>query len=234
MVDFTGGTWRSLIDGSEVGAIPDSAVYYWLAESFADPWLDEIVEREMSISGLTATTVDGRDAVAGDGSDYGEANISDFESQLNGPFAVEFALATTDDNMEMFGNRTSDGRFVIGHGDTAFSNGSAGDGTVINISGGGSSHRIQASSQLNDGSLTSVIINIPDISDATQSQILHDDQNVTTNVLVNDNPDTSAVSLAEFLFWGFNNLDNDPTPDLNGDIVGIAVHNDTIAESSLI
>ena len=26
MVDFTGGTWRSLIDGSEVGAIPDSVV----------------------------------------------------------------------------------------------------------------------------------------------------------------------------------------------------------------
>jgi len=26
MVDFTGGTWRSLIDGEEVGAIPDSVV----------------------------------------------------------------------------------------------------------------------------------------------------------------------------------------------------------------
>ena len=29
MVDFTGGTWRSLIDGSEVAAIPDSAENHW-------------------------------------------------------------------------------------------------------------------------------------------------------------------------------------------------------------
>ena len=34
MVDFTGGTWRSLIDGSEVSAIPDSVV----DQSFA--WYD--------------------------------------------------------------------------------------------------------------------------------------------------------------------------------------------------
>ena len=29
MVDFTGGTWRSLIDGTEIVAIPDSAILQW-------------------------------------------------------------------------------------------------------------------------------------------------------------------------------------------------------------
>ena len=36
MVDFTGGTWRSLIDGSEVGVIPDSGLlrdYNYLAQT---------------------------------------------------------------------------------------------------------------------------------------------------------------------------------------------------------
>ena len=40
MVDFTGGTWRSLIDGSEVSAIPDPDTYqgYTLNEFPPDPY----------------------------------------------------------------------------------------------------------------------------------------------------------------------------------------------------
>ena len=39
MVDFTGGTWRSLIDGSEVSAIPDASI--WDSEqSSEDFWLE--------------------------------------------------------------------------------------------------------------------------------------------------------------------------------------------------
>ena len=40
MVDFTGGTWRSLIDGSEVSAIPDTAEDWERNNPFAD-WVGE-------------------------------------------------------------------------------------------------------------------------------------------------------------------------------------------------
>ena len=46
MVDFTGGTWRSLIDGSEVSAIPDSALIH------IDPLSDDLDDGE-SFSTLT-------------------------------------------------------------------------------------------------------------------------------------------------------------------------------------
>ena len=44
MVDFTGGTWRSLIDGSEVVAIPDSAVLHVVAGDYDEgtgSWPDQ-------------------------------------------------------------------------------------------------------------------------------------------------------------------------------------------------
>ena len=50
MVDFTGGTWRSLIDGSEVSAIPDTELLRWpINEGSGDSITDEV-------TGKTATT----------------------------------------------------------------------------------------------------------------------------------------------------------------------------------
>ena len=46
MVDFTGGTWRSLIDGSEVGAIPDPWPNSYLQDDFGDGVLEDREDTE--------------------------------------------------------------------------------------------------------------------------------------------------------------------------------------------
>jgi len=58
MVDFTGGTWRSLIDGSEVIAIPDSAIAQFDASELSlddsDPvttWPDELGNYDLTDAG---------------------------------------------------------------------------------------------------------------------------------------------------------------------------------------
>ena len=54
MVDFTGGTWRSLIDGSEVAAIPDEAVAQYISSDYDEDnetWDDRVGE----IGTLTGT-----------------------------------------------------------------------------------------------------------------------------------------------------------------------------------
>jgi len=54
MVDFTGGTWRSLIDGSELIAIPDEEIY------LQDDWGDnKLTDRE----GSATTTYNGVEGV---------------------------------------------------------------------------------------------------------------------------------------------------------------------------
>ena len=53
MVDFTGGTWRSLIDGSEVAAIPDSEIY------LHDDWGDDKISNRDDSDTVTYNGVEG-------------------------------------------------------------------------------------------------------------------------------------------------------------------------------
>ena len=62
MVDFTGGTWRSLIDGSEVSAIPDtqnlqhryaSSELAFAVNDEVNPWPDEVGSEDLSGTGPT-------------------------------------------------------------------------------------------------------------------------------------------------------------------------------------
>jgi len=63
MVDFTGGTWRSLIDGSEISAIPDvgvwdSPIYQWTAQAgIGVNDGDEASNWEDQLARITATAV---------------------------------------------------------------------------------------------------------------------------------------------------------------------------------
>ena len=80
MVDFTGGTWRSLIDGSEVGAIPDSVEYQWVAGDYDESggeWTDTIsnitLTDDEGSPTLESDQINGEPAVRYDG---GEKSIS--------------------------------------------------------------------------------------------------------------------------------------------------------------
>jgi len=93
MVDFTGGTWRSLIDGSEVSAIPDSGV---LIDNFEDDDGDPIFHDG-----------DGNEIAGpyGDGdslSDFYSGNVGDFSrvssDVLEGGNALQKDKDSSDDD----------------------------------------------------------------------------------------------------------------------------------------
>ena len=79
MVDFTGGTWRSLIDGQEVSATPDSVV-----ENFerSDP-IDDYSGNTEDASVETTDTIEGDQSLQWGSSDGGNEIHTDFS--VDGP-----------------------------------------------------------------------------------------------------------------------------------------------------
>ena len=89
MVDFTGGTWRSLIDGSEVGDIPDSALaQYRISEGQNGTISDDLDNEADGIADsdnyqwVSNNDYEGGFALTGDA----EAN---FEFNSNDPFSFQ-------------------------------------------------------------------------------------------------------------------------------------------------
>ena len=123
MSNFT--TWRSLVDGEEIGAIPDSVVHQYITEDFTQTnWPDSEGNSDMdTISGLSedSNAFNGTGGVGGDGTDdHGLSDtMGDFGSQLDGGFAVVFGfsidnqadlMATlNDDDFTKFFVRTASG-----------------------------------------------------------------------------------------------------------------------------
>ena len=103
MVDFTGGTWRSLIDGSEVSAIADDLIWQVVSEDFQDPWPDQIADANLDVDGLEETTVDDRTVISGDSGD--------------GDFAVEQSIGDVPEleNRETWGIAITVRTSELGH-----------------------------------------------------------------------------------------------------------------------
>ena len=157
MVDFTGGTWRSLIDGSEVGAIPDSEnlhAHYDAQEINANDqdtvttWGD-LSGNDFDATGNGATYVtdgiNGNASLSFDGTDdQFDVSTSDWAT-ISTPFAVFAIVELADDNesnqMFITGNvendlhalRWSPGEWELRLTGDALSG--SGDGTVQQISG---------------------------------------------------------------------------------------------------
>ena len=236
MVDFTGGTWRSLIDGSEVSAIPDSAIYYWLAGSFDDPWLDEVDDHEMSVFGLESSTVDGNETVSADTGDFGEADLSKLEDNLDTGFSIEFVISTTDNDIDLFGRRfSSDFRIIIGHGDNSVSGTDDSKGISFELRDDDSNTiAIQGETQINDGNLHSIVCNLHDITGSDDAEIIIDGETETLDVNGDDSLDSDEFrSLSETRFWTMND-ENDFANDGSGDVVGWTIHDETLTEGTIL
>ena len=100
MTEFT--TWRSLVDGEEISAIPDSAVYYWPFRERDNNTVVELAQNDdATSSGTTNISNDWFDGYAesGDGTDN-EINIGKlpefWPDELNdGEFSIRFTIETT-------------------------------------------------------------------------------------------------------------------------------------------
>ena len=94
MVDFTGGTWRSLIDGSEVSAIPDSAENRWPWDEGSDDTVADVIgDNNGTVVG--ADWIDVADLVGGFGLEFGGEDRVEM-SIIDGIGAgLSFSLAIT-------------------------------------------------------------------------------------------------------------------------------------------
>ena len=223
----------------EVSDIPDSAVYYWLGESFADPWPDDVQELDMSVTGLSSTTVDGHDAVAGDGTDGGgEANIEDYASDWDGEAAFEIAFRTTDDEVCFVGFNDDTGRFAIGVGNANFTNGeTSGVFTVRFEDDGGNTLEFEGETIINDGELHSLVINKTGNSWSNGDfDAIVDGSEESLSTPRDETDDLSNIpsSWGTYMgFWKINN-DGDDADEIEADIVGFGFHDATLSGTTLI
>ena len=98
MSDFT--TWRSLVDGEEIGVIPDSEVFHPIDEGSGTTWADANGDRDASFNSLE--WIEDSDAFGGqkaktDGVDgSGTISYDELGSELQ-DFALAFTVETTDE-----------------------------------------------------------------------------------------------------------------------------------------
>jgi len=146
------GDGRIFFDGP---AIPDSVENQYPAEDFASPWPDQVGDADMSVTGLSKTTLNGSDVVTADGQDdHGVADILDLGGQQTWGFAMTFATSVSGDDFPR----------IIGISDTSFDNSCQiviRDTGVISFEWRINNNRIRVTSSdaVNDGELKSIIIN---------------------------------------------------------------------------
>ena len=82
MVDFTGGTWRSLVDGAEISAIPDIGDYQWYADEGEGTTLNaNIGDVDMTVSTSDAWVSD-TNSIGGVHLNFGEDDQANTNSEV--------------------------------------------------------------------------------------------------------------------------------------------------------
>jgi hypothetical protein len=79
--------------------VPDSLIHEYLAKNFTPSvWPDSEQSSDITVNGLTASSLNGQPSVSGDGvDDFGEnGTLGSFASDTDTDFAVELILKTTD------------------------------------------------------------------------------------------------------------------------------------------
>ena len=189
-----------------IGAIPDSVVYQWRTEDFADPWPSNIGNSEMSISGLTASG----DLVSGDGNDDHGLASGPETLPTNETHGVAFTFGTTVSSVSFaWGMEDADNtRFQLRVQD---------DGAIrITYDDGTNGLEVATDTAFNDGTVRACVINKSGNAAADIDIYVGDMSTaVTTSTLDDAAFDHTQYSPASQMgYWARN---NEGTPDLNID-----------------
>ena len=238
MTEFT--TWRSLVDGNEIVAIPDSVVLDYSAETWTQGdsvWEDNNNVADMSIVGSpTKTTLDsGEDAIRTDGTDdYG---LITMPSQLEGDDMQQMAIewrfggfSSTADPLRAWGvgGESGDTRmFLTLNVDLDFNSDPGNFRFDIRDA---SDDRIVCSPasnpNINDNNDHDIVI---DVVDSTNSDVdvYIDGSSVNLNFSDQQNPSNFGNFSTDMAVWAFNNA-GDVSGETQFNMAKMRWHNETI------
>jgi len=227
MVDFTGGTWRSLIDGSEVLAIPDSEanqklLHRWLLDDVNGTVEDIVGGADGTNNGVTSLDGDYEGGSAGEGDgveDYIDlGTLDDFGSKRGDGFAVGFTLKTTDDG---FYAGSSDRETSGGTGEFFIANwdgySSPSDKLSLGIGDDGASEDqsiISSNDDIADGSIRRVVWNVPSVN-ANDWGLYFNQSDANPSVEQNDASDDFSDFLAPLYLFARGEYDDGSISDTN-------------------
>jgi hypothetical protein len=91
--------FRSVVRPAQLPPVPDSLIHEYRAQNFTtSTWPDSEQASDISVNGLSNSTLNGEPSVSGDGvDDVGlDGTLGNFGSSMDSDFAIEFVLQTTD------------------------------------------------------------------------------------------------------------------------------------------
>ena len=230
MSNFT--TWRSLVDGEEIGEIPDSAIHHWPMDEGSGSSVEDVIgSADGSLNGPSwiSNNWEGGYALEGDGvDDYVETTTwGDFGSNLDG----EFAVALTIEPYTTFSSTTP----LIGADDVtfriSFSDVGAGSGELEYFSrdGSGDDINVATTDRYDDGTRHRVVINKTG-NDANDVRIWVDNSDVDQTVSADDNPTNYSNFSEEVWFHG---RSGDGRIDYEGVIDNVVVYDSSLSNSEI-
>ena len=218
------GSLRNVSVG--IDAIPDSVVYQWRREDFADPWPANVSDVDMTVNGLSTTN----GFVTGDGTD--DHGLADGPQTLpnNNPdigLAFTFRTSDVDDIHPVFAVEDGTERFAVWLGRRT--NG------AINLEfhdGNDDRYEVETDLTFDDGDAHAVILNKPDDNPSNLDIFVDDMENAVDITVQSDSGyDSSELSLNEDLgFFTFNSSGN--IRDESDTDVGIFEFNDEVFSES--
>jgi hypothetical protein len=201
--------FRSVVRPAQVPATPDSVVHQYRGENFTtSTWTDSVGNADMSINGVSASTLNGDRSASSDGVD--DVGFADGPQDLpeNETFGVALVINSsdqTDATAVIDSKDPSDDQFSIADND--FFDGSTGE-LIFRLRESGNPLVVETDSVVYDGDTHLICIN-KNGDDATQINIYVDDMTTATSVSVQNNFDFNSanyVNSAEMGFFANNNL----------------------------
>ena len=247
MSNFT--TWRSLVDGEEIGAIPDSAIYQYVFDSFtASNWPDEISEPDKvdidSIDGLTedSSAFGGAGGVSGDDGDSGDsAPLTEFwPNAVTEEHAIGVSIETNDSNGAISGMRDDDlpstQIYEIAVGEGQNFSGASGHPAIGMRDGNGDSTEVDTDSfSVDDGASYHIIFNVVFDSDPVEIWINNDEKDVNTqrDNFTND-PNLIGTMNERWGFFGeFRSDPSDVVSTIDAEIREFIFYNDSLTADEI-
>jgi len=240
MTDFT--TWRSLIDGEEMIAIPDSEanqklLHRWVLNDVNGTVEDSEGDADGTNNGIQSTGGDWILDAAGEGdgdSHIATTTLGDFGSSMDSDFAIALSFTTADNDGNALGVWETAGFSGMALGIPFDGVGGVGDGNFAFLLQDNNDNTLSVNTQdetFDDGAEYRVVLNKTGNS-ASDLEIWANQTEESTNTESDDNFG-DVVNFTEDLYLFARNAGGSAQREFDGVIDDICIFNDSLTQSEI-